>query len=490
MGFGCRTIGKDMNMRSRLSVIAGALVSTIFGCSSNDVTQSTDMPDNAHASVAQQAVTAPSAASSHGVGKKLMIIGNMTDELVGTVTDDAIFIDRIAADVGGAKRLKVLVVPGASASPNYLYSYFQSVLPTRGVPIGNLALAHIASVDDSSTPNVDESTWTNGAYQPSEVAKLANASVIWFDGGDQSRLVNLMLDAKGKDSPFQAAVKARLAANNLIIAGYSAGAAVMSDPMIGGGTSWGALTLAPDLSTPSGSAANPCDAPDALCVTRGLGYIPAQYNAIIDQHFTQRGRFARTIRALAATKQKNGWGISEFSAFYIDLAQKTAEVVGVPGKAFVSLVGRDSAFQNSESSGLPFLGQNYTMSILGAGDTYTLPDANNPHGVGAHPIASDYYAPFSEYYSDNPIFTDAFGGQVLIDDVSAYFADGTPQASGARVDAIAFNVDETGSGSGFRFRFTADNQSQVAWNEDTGYSMFNARWKITTIKAQFTGLGP
>jgi cyanophycinase len=480
-----------MNMRSLLGVIAGALASTILGCSSNDgVPQSADAPNDSHVSIAQQALATPNAAIAHGVGKKLMIIGNMTDELVGTVTDDAIFIDRIAADVGGAKQLKVLVVPGASSSPNWLYSYFRSVMPTRGVPVGNVTLAHIAGYDDSSTPDVDESTWANGAYKPSEVAKIAAANVVWFDGGDQSFLVNLMLDAKGHDSPFQAAIKAKLAANNLIIAGYSAGAAVMSDPMIGAGSSWGALTQTPDLSTPPGSAANPCDGGDELCVTRGLGYIPAQYSAMIDQHFTQRGRFARTVRALAATNQKNGWGVSEFSGFYIDFAKKQAEVVGVPGKAFVGLVGRDSAFQNREQNGLPFLGENYTMSILAVGDTYTLPDAQNPHGVGAHPIAGDYYAPFSEYYSDNPVFTDAFGYQVLVNNVSAYFADGTPQTSGARVDAIALKVDETGPGSGFRFRFTADDQSQVAWNEDSGYSMFNARWKISTIKAQFTGLGP
>ena len=476
-------------MRLGLGVIAGALASAILGCSNYDsITQSTETPDESHPSVSQQA---QSAASAKPVGKKLMIIGNMTDELVGTVTDDAIFIDRIIADVGSPNQLHVLVVPGASASPNWLYSYFQSVMPTRGVPVGNVALAHIASVDDSSTPNVDESTWTNGAYQPSEVAKIASANLIWFDGGDQSRLVDLMRDSSGKDTPFQAALKAKFAANNLIIAGYSAGAAIMTDPMIGGGSSWGALTMPPDLSaSPAGSAANPCDAEDTLCITRGLGYVPTQYSAIIDQHFTQRGRFARLVRALAATNEQNGWGVSEFSAFYIDLLQKTAVVVGVPGKAFVSLVGRDSAFQNKEQIGPPFLGANYTMSILAVGDTYTLPNAKNPHGVGAHPIASDYYAPFSEYYSDNPIFTDAFGSQVLIDDVSAYFADGTPQASGARVDAIAFNVDETGSGTGFLFRFTADANSQVAWNEDTGYSMFNARLKFSTITAQFTGLGP
>jgi cyanophycinase len=360
----------------------------------------------------------------------------------------------------------------------------------RGVPARNLALAHIASYDDEATPDVDESTWTNGAFEAREVAKVADANVIWFDGGDQSRLVNLMLTANGHDSPFQAAIKAKFADNNLIIAGYSAGAAAQSDPMISNGSAWGALVNPPDLSSVGGFAANPCNDYDVLCITRGLGYLPSQYSAIIDQHFTQRGRFPRLVRALAATNLRNGWGVSEFTGLYIDLVRKSAEVVGVPGKAFVTMIGRENAHANREQIGPPFLGENYTMSILAVGDTYTLPNNRNPYGVGAHPVADENYAPFYEYYSDNPVFTDAFGYQVLVNNISTYFADGAPQASGARVDAIAFNVDETGVGNGFRFRFTADAQSRVAWNEDAGYSMFNARWKISTVKAKITGLEP
>jgi hypothetical protein len=136
------------------------------------------------------------------------------------------------------------------------------------------------------------------------------------------------------------------------------------------------------------------------------------------------------------------------------------------------------------------LGDSYTMSILTAGDTYALPDSNHPHGVGAHPVASDYYTPFSAYYSDNPILTDAFGYQALVNDVAVYFADGTPQASGARVDSIAFQTNESGSAAGFLFRFTADANSTVAWNEDSGYSIFNARVKIATMSGQFVGLSP
>ena len=459
------------------------LVGALVACSSNDspLGQSRSIKEEVKAQATETTETAASPAGGHAVGKKLMIIGNMTDEVVGNVTDDAIFIDRIAADVGGPKQMRVLVIAGASAGPAWLYSYFQQVMPTRGIPVDHIALAHIASIDDPSTPDVDESTWTKGAYLPSEVAKVAAANVIWFDGGVQTRLVALLLDSAGKDTPVEAALKAKLASGNLIIAGYSAGAAVMSDPMIASGTSWGALTMPLDPT---------CESDDQLCISRGLGYLPQSFSVLVDQHFTQRGRFARSIRAMAATDKHNVWGISEFSALYVDLAQKTAEVVGVPGKAFATLLGRDGSAQNHEQLGPPFLGNGYTMSILAVGDTYALPDPSHPHGVGAHPIAADNYAPFSAYYSDNPISTDAFGYQVLINDVAVYFADGTPQASGARVDSIGFQVDESGAAHGFLFRFTADASASVAWNEDTGYSIFGARVKISTMSGTLAGVGP
>jgi cyanophycinase len=417
------------------------------------------------------------------VGQKLMIIGNMTDELVGNVTDDAIYVDRIALDVGGADQMHVLVMPGASASPMWFYTYAQALLTSRGVPLSNIDIAHIASEDDSDTSDVDESTWATGAYDYGEVAKVQAANVIWFDGGDQDRLVPLLIDATGRDTPVQAAIKAKLRANNLIIAGYSAGAAIMSNPMIGNGSSWAALTKPLDTT-------QNCEAEDQLCVTRGLGYLPESYGIIVDQHFTERGRFPRLVRALAAADKPTGVGVSEYTALYVDLTRKTAEVVGLPERGNVTIVGRDGPRRNHEQAGPPFLGNNYTVSLLAVGDVYTLPDVAHPHGVGAHPIKSDYYAPFSAYYSDMPIFTDALGNKVLVDKIAAYFADGTAQPSGARVDAIAFALDETGQGTGFRFRFTADNKSQVAWNFDAGYSMFNARLKITTISANITGVGP
>jgi hypothetical protein len=289
------------------------------------------------------------------------------------------------------------------------------------------------------------------------------------------------LDASGADTPFQSVLKARFADGQLILAGYSAGAAVMSDPMIGGGNSFDALKLLPDPT---------CESSGALCVTRGLGYLPASLSVIVDQHFMQRGRFARLVRALAVADRKTGWGVGAYTGFYVDLDAQKAEVVGVPSKSYVSIIGREGRSQNHEQIGPPFYGDQYTVSVLAVGDTYTLPDAEHSHGVGSHPTPGDYYAPFSQYYDKTPVLPDAFGLNVLSDDIAAYVADGAPQASGARVDAIAFDTDESGAAAGFLTRFTADADTQVAWNEDVGYSMFDARLKFGVIAGQFTGLNP
>jgi cyanophycinase len=463
--------------------IVGSLV-LMAGCAGADA-----MPGSAsegtHESVATAAAPdALTAAATVVVGRKLMIIGNMDGELIGSVSRDAILTDRLIADVGGPARLHVLVVPAASASPAWLGGYLQGVLAVRGVQPSQVDVAHIASEDDDTTPDVDESSWSKGASQPSEVRKLANANVVFFAGGDQDRLTSLLLTARGRDTPFEAALKARLANGRVIVAGYSAGAAVFSDPMIGSGTSFGALGMPPSTDPTCESGG------DAICVAPGLGFVAASDNVIVDQHFAERGRFARLVRALALTNQKTGWGVSANGAFYVDLDSRTAEVVGNPGDATVTIIGREGARKNHEQAGPPFLGDGYTVSVLGTGDVYTLPDAGHPHGLASHLEASEVYAPFSQYLEEPPVFTDAFGTWVLPEKITEYFADGSPRASGARVDAIAFTAAEDGSAAGFRLRFTQAPSSTVAWNGDTGYSIFDARLAITTISAQFDGIGP
>jgi cyanophycinase len=416
----------------------------------------------------------PPAHESPFIGRRLLISGGtLTDTLVG------LYVDRLAADVGGKERLRLLVVPGASAAPSWLYRYFRRVLPSRGVSDENIELAHIAALDDPESA-ADEAGWRHGAYEPSEIAKVAWANVVWFSGGDQRRLVTLLVDGAGVHSPFETALRHKFDAGRLIIAGHSAGAAAMSHPMIARGTSLGSLSLAPDPS---------CRSAEALCVQRGLGYVPSDYQVVVDQHFTQRGRLARLVRALALSDRKTGWGVGARAALHVDLMQHRAEVLGVPGKAFVTIVGRDGAAENHEQDGPPFVGSRYTVSVLSAGDRYRLPDSAHPHGVGSHPVAEEVYSPFSRERGVR-VLSDAFGRNVLTDRIAAYFADGTPQASGvAHVDALAFDTDESGAAKGFRLRFTADEDSAVAWSPASGFSLFDARLEISTLSAQFVGLG-
>ena len=472
-------------MRSRFGIFKVSLFCAatcgLSACSSAELQPGESQIQAQAAEVVQE--SAPLAPRAAPVGRKLLIIGNIDGELVGQDSRDAIFTDRLIADVGGASRLHVLVVPSASSAPAFLGQYLRSVFALRGVAASQIETAHIANQDDDTTPNVDESTWLNGASEPAEVAKVARANVVFFAGGDQDRATSLLLTGKGKDTPFVSALRDKLNDNDLILAGYSAGAAVFSDPMIGNGTSFGALSLAP-------STDPDCAESDPICVARGLGFVPAAFDVVVDQHFAERGRFARLVRALAVTNEHTGWGISANGGMYVDLLAKTAEVIGNPGDATVTIVGREGAGPNHEHAGPPFLGEGYTISVLGTGDVYSLPDAAHPHGVSKHKVASEVYAPFSAFFDAPPVLTDSFGDEVLTQQVTQYFADGSPQNSGARVDAIAFDVDEQGDASGFRFRFTADAKSSVAWNEDEGYSIFESRLKISTVKAQFTGLAP
>ncbi|MGE5788059.1 MAG: cyanophycinase, partial [Myxococcales bacterium] len=387
-------------MRTTLFISAASILALVAGCTDAGGDEGRMASDQfEQVERADSALTAEATLPASQVGSKLMIAG-------GNIPDDSPIIDRLIAEVGGKRHVRMLVIAAANGAPYETFIDIRDAVAQRGVSKKRVTLAHIAAMDDETTPDVDESTWANGASEPEEVAKVKWANIVWLSGGDQLRLVNLMLDSAGNDTPVQAALRQRLAEGGIIITGSSAGAAVMSDPMIGGGTSFGALSNPLDPS---------CTSEEALCLARGLGYVPTQYNAVVDQHFTQRGRFARLVRALAAAERTNGWAVSENTGLLVDLNQGTAEVVGTEYEGFVTLVWREDAQQNHEQSGPPFLGDGYRISVLAVGDTYKLPTPDYPHGVASHPNENDYYPPFSQYYGQPPIFTDAFGKDVLPD---------------------------------------------------------------------------
>lgn len=151
------------------------------------------------------------------------------------------------------------------------------------------------------------------AFDPAIVAQIDQCSALWFTGGVQSRILRVFRSASG-DSPAYGAMK-RLLARGGTIGGTSAGAAMMSDPMITGGTSEDALLGNFRVE----------DEDSGLGLGRGMGFFPY---GLTDQHFLRRGRIGRLIVALEQTGVPRGYGVEENSAIVADLTSGTLRVCG------------------------------------------------------------------------------------------------------------------------------------------------------------------
>lgn len=128
---------------------------------------------------------------------------------------------------------------------------------------------------------------------------INNATGVFFTGGNQARITDLL-----KGTEVDKLLHKRFS-QGLVIAGTSAGAAMMPDMMIVEGE--------PET--------NP--RVDAVRMEPGMGFMP---NVAIDQHFAQRGRLGRLIAALVQQPVVLGFGIDENTAIAVDGNQ--IEVIG------------------------------------------------------------------------------------------------------------------------------------------------------------------
>src|SRR3712207_5076683 len=136
--------------------------------------------------------------------------------------------------------------------------------------------------------------YVNDRCEASDRGKLEvldDAQGIFFSGGDQLRITS-QIGGTGIEAKVRA-----LYDRGGVVAGTSAGAAVMSDTMLVKGASRethriGDLHMAP-----------------------GLGLIR---DVVIDQHFAERGRFGRLLGAVAHNPRVLGLGIDEDTAAVIE----------------------------------------------------------------------------------------------------------------------------------------------------------------------------
>lgn len=224
---------------------------------------------------------------------------------------------------------RVAIIPAASGEASVAVRELTEKLAKVGIAASRVATVEIAMIDDETSADVNEADWVNNAAEAAQIAKIESADALWFTGGDQLRTLRLLVNADGSDTPMLAAIRKRLSAG-AVVAGTSAGAAIMGSGMIICGT--------PDIAATDKVSHNPndCDVPDnqpvPLVLGQGLGFFKG---AVIDQHFSQRNRWVRLLRAAACIGGgvEQGFGVDEDTALLIELENGKSRIIGMGGVA-------------------------------------------------------------------------------------------------------------------------------------------------------------
>jgi len=277
----------------------------------------------------------------------------------------------------------LLIIGGGLDDDNQpVYDRFVSlarkITPTGAPP--RVLIATAASGDQPA--NLKGKTESIGAYCPDcEIAGIARetteaqtvalidaAQAMFFTGGDQKRITTRYLK-DGKDTPEAAAMR-RLLARGGVIAGTSAGDAMMSDPMFLTGRSAEALGIASTRT----QAADDDDAdtkgkPPVLGpqIGQGMALLPW---AVTDSHFFERHRFGRLVAALEVSGQRLGIGVGEDACVEVDLATGMLTGISMADSLLVD-VGSPTSGSKLERTGLTR--RNVRALVIRQGTTISLP---------------------------------------------------------------------------------------------------------------------
>lgn len=178
----------------------------------------------------------------------------------------------------------------------------------------------------------------------SRLERLAQATGIFFTGGNQLRLTTLL----GGTSVAKL-IRVRNA-DGVHVAGTSAGASFISEHMIAFGED-GASPVA-----------------GSVRLAPGLGLTN---RFIIDQHFRQRDRLGRLLTALAYNPFAVGIGLDEDAAAFIG-PDNTLEVEGSGGITLVDASGIEFSSMDLVDEGQPVCMLGIRLHLLVAGATFNL----------------------------------------------------------------------------------------------------------------------
>jgi cyanophycinase len=199
---------------------------------------------------------------------------------------------------------------------------------------------------------VSNNIWVTRAQANTDsVAHLLDgATGVWFGGGDQVKLNNVLRGTK-----TEAAIHTRYAAG-AVVGGTSAGAAVMSEVMLTGDERLPGGER-PDTTTPYMTIAR-----NNIVTDSGFALIR---NAIVDQHFLRRKRHNRLMSLVLERAPHLGVGIDDSTALIV---HPNGQWTVAGASAVVIYDARSSAITSAQ---LHVLGAtNLRVHVLPAGGTF------------------------------------------------------------------------------------------------------------------------
>ncbi|PIL41841.1 cyanophycinase [Massilia psychrophila] len=354
--------------------------------------------------------------------------------------DNAVVWERIVRLAGG-KAARIAVFASASSSPEQAARYNMDLLQRYGADAFFIPVAvKLAGTD-----------YLAAADDPVLAASVRQAGGAYFAGGDQGRITRALRRPDGSNSLVLDALWDMYRRGG-VIAGSSAGAAIMSSTMF----------AAPKnvLSILKQGVA------DGHEIAPGLGFIGA--DVFVDQHLLVRGRFARMLPAMLKKGYKLGLGIDENTAMVVG-PNRDVEVIGYKGALLIDL-----ASVTTEPGAFNLA--NAKVSYLDSGDRF-----NIASGVftPAPDKADGKLDPARPHYREPLFNADILGNSAVVDLMGKLIDSDQPEAIGLTLGSP--RSDQPDLGFEFRFSRARDSVGYLSASSEA-YSVYNVRLDIRPIR--------
>ena len=343
----------------------------------------------------------------------------------GALRQDNVEVWQRIVQLAGGKDAPIAVFASASANPVASGAGVVEALNRAGAKAFFVPMA-VRLADTDHRQIASDAAW---------LAKVSAAGGVFFTGGDQGRITQVMRNPDGTATPMLDAIWRVYRAGG-VIAGTSAGTAIMSTHMF-----HDAMPVFATLKSGVGRLG---------VMAPGLGFLGPEVFA--DQHLLIRGRFARMLPAMMAHGYKIGVGVDENTAAIVSGGMQI-EIVGYKGALVLDL---SQATSVTKSDLLDV--RNAKLSYLARGDRYDLKTKTLDLTTDKAQRKLNLDKPS---HKSVRLYTDVLGNTAVIDLMQSLITSSQPEAVGLAFGEMTDSQEELGFE--FRFRKGADS---VAY--DTG----------------------